>query len=317
MNPALNRRKLLKGSLTAGAALALSGCMMRADTRGFFERKGLPIGIQLYALGDEAKTDLAGTLKKVAAIGFREIEISGLLGRDPGAVRQIADDTGLKISSVHLGATGDFSVRTDPQRLADAFAILGARYAVLSMFPIPKGFKVLKGEDVAAAFTRTAQEGGEKIWTDLAQLLNERGALLKAHGISLGYHNHNVEFMQVGQRTAWEIIAQETDPDLVHFEADVGWIASAGIDPVAFFKRYSGRIRQLHVKDVKAGLVPNTILRTDPTEVGSGTVDWARVIPAAYDAGARHFYFEQEPPFAIPRIEAAAKSYSFLAQLRA
>ena len=317
MNPALNRRKLLKGSLTAGAALALSGCMMRADTRGFFERKGLPIGIQLYALGDEAKTDLAGTLKKVAAIGFREIEISGLLGRDPGAVRQIADDTGLKISSVHLGATGDFSVRTDPQRLADAFAILGARYAVLSMFPIPKGFKVLKGEDVAAAFTRTAQEGGEKIWTDLAQLLNERGALLKAHGIALGYHNHNVEFMQVGQRTAWEIIAQETDPDLVHFEADVGWIASAGIDPVAFFKRYSGRIRQLHVKDVKAGLVPNTILRTDPTEVGSGTVDWARVIPAAYDAGARHFYFEQEPPFAIPRIEAAAKSYSFLAQLRA
>lgn len=317
MNPALDRRKLLKGSLTAGAALALPGCMMRADTRGFFERKGLPIGIQLYALGDEAKTDLAGTLKKVAAIGFREIEISGLLGRDPGAVRRIADDTGLTISSVHLGATGDFSVHTDPQRLADAFAILGARYAVLSMFPIPKGFKVLKGEDVAAAFTRTAQEGGEKMWTDLAQLLNERGALLKAHGISLGYHNHNVEFMQVGQRTAWEIIAQETDPDLVHFEADVGWIASAGIDPIAFFKRYSGRIRQLHVKDVKAGLAPNTILRTDPTEVGSGTVDWARVIPAAYDAGARHFYFEQEPPFAIPRIEAAAKSYSFLAQLRA
>ncbi len=58
-------------------------------------------------------------------------------------------------------------------------------------------------------------------------------------------------------------------------------------------------------------------MRTDPTEVGSGTVDWARVLPAAYAAGARHFYYEQEPPFAIPRIEAAAKSFAFLAQLRA
>lgn len=317
MNPSLNRRAMLAGAFTAGAALALPACVTRPDTRAFFDRKSLPIGIQLYALGDEPQKDLEGTLKKVAAIGFRDIEMPGLLGREPADVRRAADAAGVAISSVHIGTTGDLSVRTDPQRLADVLGVLGARQAVVPMFPMPSGFKLLPGENLATAFARAVKEGGEKMWTDLAALLNERGASLKAHGIALGYHNHSVEFMQVGERTAWEILADETDPALVHFEADVGWIVSAGVDPLAFFKRYSGRVRQLHVKDVKAGLVPNTAMRTDPTEVGSGTVDWARVLPAAYAAGARHFYYEQEPPFAIPRIEAAAKSYAFLAQLRA
>ena len=317
MTPSLDRRTWLAGAFTAGAALALPACAMRADTRGFFDRKSLPIGIQLYSLGDEPQKDLEGTLKKVAAIGFRDIELPGLLGREPADVRRAADDAGVAISSVHIGTTGDLSVRTDPQRLADILGVLGARQAVVPMFPMPKGFKLQPGENLAAAFARAVKEAGETMWTDLAALLNERAARLKPHGIALGYHNHSVEFMQVGTRTAWEILAAETDPALVHFEADVGWIASAGVDPIDFFKRYHGRVRQLHVKDVKAGLVPNTAMRTDPTEVGSGTVDWARVLPAAWAAGARHFYYEQEPPFAIPRLEAAAKSYAYLAQLRA
>ena len=317
MTPSLDRRTLLASALTAGAVLTLPACVTRPDTRGFFDRKSLPIGIQLYALGDEPQKDLEGTLKKVAAIGFRDIEMPGLLGRNPADVRRAADAAGVTISSVHIGATGDLSVRTDPQRLADVLATVGARQAVLPMFPIPAGAKLQPGENLAAAFARAVREAGEKMWTDLAALLNDRGAALNAQGIALGYHNHSVEFMQVGERTAWEILAEETDPALVHFEADIGWIVSAGVDPLAFLKRYSGRVRQLHVKDVKAGLVPNTAMRTDPTEVGSGIVDWARVLPAAYAAGARHFYYEQEPPFAIPRIEAAAKSFAFLAQLRA
>ncbi len=259
--------------------------------------------IQLYSLGDEPQKDLEGR-SKVAAIGFRDIELPGLLGREPADVRRAADDAGVAISSVHIGTTGDLSVRTDPQRLAEhprrARRAPGRRADVSNA----EGFQAPAGRESRGRLrARGRRKPARTMWTDLAALLNERAALLKPHGIALGYHNHSVEFMQVGTRTAWEILAAETDPALVHFEADVGWIASAGVDPIDFFKRYHGRVRQLHVKDVKAGLVPNTAMRTDPTEVGSGTVDWARVLPAAWAAGARHFYYEQEPPFAIPRLE--------------
>lgn len=318
MTLVLDRRFLLTGMMSAAGALALPGCATRmAGSPLFFERHALPIGIQLYALGDDPQKDLDGTLARVAAIGFRDIEMPGLLGRDAAAVRAAADKAGLLISSVHVPVSGTMSLASDPQQLVDMAGTLGAKYLVVPMFPFPAGWKPEPGENIAAAISRGIRGAGADMWTRLAASLNEKAGILKSHGISLGYHNHSPEFMPVGKRTGWEILAEETDPALVHFEVDVGWIVSAGLDPVEFFRKYSGRVRQLHVKDVKKGFVPSTDLRTDPTEVGSGMIDWAKVLPAAYAAGARHFYYEQEPPFTMPRIEAAAKSYAYLAQLRA
>jgi sugar phosphate isomerase/epimerase len=68
----------------------------------------------------------------------------------------------------------------------------------------------------------------------------------------------------------------------------------------------------MHVKDLKAGTAPNTRLKMDPTEVGGGTMDWRRILPAAFTAGIRNFYVEQEPPFARPRLEAARISAQYL-----
>lgn len=317
MNLALDRRSLLFGAAGPAAALALPACAMRAPSGAFFDRHALPVGIQLYALGDDPQKDLEGTLAKVAAIGFRDVELPGLLGRDAATVRRAADAAGLSVSSIHVGVKGELSMESDSQKLLDIAATLGARQIVVPMFPLPAGLKLQPGEDLAALLVRGVREAGLDMWKELAALLNEKGAPLKKGGVALGYHNHSIEFMPIDTRTGWDIIAGETDPSLVHFEADIGWIVSAGLDPVAFLKRYSGRVRQLHVKDVKRGFTPNTQMRTDPTEVGSGSIDWVRVLPAAYAAGARHFYYEQEPPFAIPRIEAAEKSYAFLAQLRA
>jgi sugar phosphate isomerase/epimerase len=317
MDISLDRRSMLAGAFGAAASLALPGCAARRSPRTFFDRIGRPIGLQLYALGDEPQKDLEGTLRRVAAIGYRDIEMPGLLGREPGAVRSAADAAGVAISSVHTGIVGNFSIRSDPQRIVDVLGALGAKHVVVPMFPFPPGFKLQPGENFAVAITRMVRENGETMWKQLAQLLNERAAALKPHGIAVGYHNHSVEFMPIGSRTGWEILADETDPALVHFEADIGWLVSAGVDPLAFFKRYKGRVRQLHVKDVKRGFKPSTAMETAPTEVGAGSVDWARVLPAAHAAGARHFYVEQEPPFTMTRMEAAAQSYAFLAQLRA
>jgi sugar phosphate isomerase/epimerase len=141
-------------------------------------------------------------------------------------------------------------------------------------------------------------------------------AALKAAGITVGYHNHNVEFGPVGKTTGWHILLAECDPALVKFEIDLGWIAAAGRDPAKFLDGLKGRVRWLHVKDLKASTKPNVALQMDPTEIGSGIQDWPRILKAAKRAGAEHYYVEQEPPFTMARIEAVRKSYGFLAGVR-
>ena len=318
MNIITDRRSVLTGAF-CGASLLAFPASAYARSKGFFQRIGRPIGIQLYTLGDEPQKDLEGSLNRVAAIGYRDIEMPGLLGRDPADVRRAADAAGVSISSVHIGLTGKLSIQSDPRQIADALGTVGAKQLVVPMFPLPTGLRLQPGELFAAAVARGVKAQGEGMWKSLAQLLNQRAALLRPHGIAVGYHNHSLEFTPIGARTGWDILVAETDPKLVHFEADIGWLVSAGLDPVAFFKKknHKGRIRQVHVKDVKRGFRPGPGLGTDPTEVGSGSVDWARVLPAAYAAGTRNFYIEQEPPFSMPRIDAAAKSYAFLANLHA
>jgi sugar phosphate isomerase/epimerase len=173
------------------------------------------------------------------------------------------------------------------------------------------------GEGMMAMIPRAFAEAGPDIWKRTAALLNERAAALKPMGITLGYHNHNLEFAPTGGTTGWDILMGESDPGLVFFEVDVGWVAAAGLDPVAFLRRHRGRVRWLHVKDLTADTVANFALAMKPTEVGSGKQDWARILPAAFRAGVRHFYVEQEPPFAMARMDAASKSYAYLAGLRA
>jgi sugar phosphate isomerase/epimerase len=114
-----------------------------------------------------------------------------------------------------------------------------------------------------------------------------------------------------------DILLAETDPELVAIEIDVGWVAAAGVDPAALMAAHPGRFKLMHVKDLKASTTPNVSLRMDPTEVGSGAIDWPRVMAAAHAAGVRDFYIEQEPPFAMEQLEAAAVGWRFLSALEA
>jgi sugar phosphate isomerase/epimerase len=322
MTHPLARRSLL-GAIAAAGALAVVGCTRAAvASRPFFERVGLPIGLQTYTLGDEAGRDLDATFAQVAGIGFREVELPNLYGQTPAAVRAAADRAGLAISSIHLparfgGAMPGLSLLSDKAQIAESLQALGAKRAVLPLAPLPEGFRPAAGEGIQAAIGRVFGQAGADLWQRTAALLNDRGAALKPLGIALGYHNHNVEFAPIGTSNGWDILVRETDPALVHFEVDTGWVAAAGLDPVTFLRQHRGRVAQLHMKDVAAGNTTNYVLAMNPAEVGSGTLDWAEILPAAHAAGVRHFYVEQEPPFTIPRIEAARKSHDFLARLRA
>lgn len=320
-----DRRALLIGLAGASLALGMGSDVARAaPRRGFFSRIGRPVGLQLYTLGDEPKADLDATFARLAAIGYRDIELPQLYGKSPAEVRAAADRAGVAISSIHLAVStqpvldpASLMLNSDPARIADGLGALGARAGVLPIAPFPANMKPRAGENFMTMIPRAFAEAGADHWKRTAAMLNERAALLKPLGVTLGYHNHNIEFAPIGDTTGWEVLMRETDPSLVFVEADVGWVAAAGLDPVAFLRRYAGRVRWLHVKDLKPETAANFALNMAPTEVGSGKQDWARILPAAHRAGVRHFYVEQEPPFAMSRMEAAAKSHAYLAQLRA
>lgn len=318
----LNRRSLLAGFGAAGIASLMTAPALAASRRPFFQRVGLPIGLQIYTLGNV--TDLDATFAEVAAIGYREIELPNLYGKQPADVAAAAKRAGLTIGSVHvpLANGSGLAFGAEPAKLADIIGTLGAKWAVAPLLQLPANMRPLPGEDFPKAIARSVAAEGESIWKKTAAALNEAGAKLNPLGIGVAYHNHNVEFAPIARTTGgntigWDILVRETDPRLVSFEVDLGWVTAAGRDPVAFLGQHRGRIKLLHVKDVAAGSPANFAITMKPTEVGSGTQPWARLLPAAYAAGVRHFYVEQEPPFAIPRMEAARRSYTYLAALKA
>jgi sugar phosphate isomerase/epimerase len=313
----IDRRTLL-GGLACVSVAAMTDTATGAR-RTFFQRLGLPIGLQVYTLGSDAGKDPDKTFADIAAIGYREVELPVLLGRSAGEIAAAAKRSGVAITGVHLPLatlTGPgLSLASPTADVAEALATLGARTVTVPIMLFPAGFRPAAGETFQAAIARAMAAEGADIWKRTAALLNRNASALKPLGIALNYHNHNLEFAPIGDTTGWEILVRETDPRLVGFEVDTGWIAAAGLDPTAFLDRHQGRVKQLHVKDVATGNTPNFALSMKPTEVGSGTLDWARILPAAHRAGCRHFYVEQEPPFTMPRIDAARRSHDYLAQL--
>lgn len=318
----IDRRNLISKFALATCAMAVPGLSAARAGSSFFEEKKLPIGLQLYTLGPEAGKDLDATLAQVAAIGFREIELPGLFGRKPAEIAASARRAGLTIGSVHLpllagsGMPG-LSLGSEPGKIAEDLGALGTKWAVAPLLMLPAGFRPQPGESMEAAISRSVIEAGADVWKKTAAALNEKAAALKDAGIRVAYHNHNLEFAPIEQTTGWDILWRETQSDLVSFEVDIGWVSTAGIDPVTFLNKVAGRARLLHVKDVAPDNPHSYRISMKPAEVGYGKLDFRTILPAAYAAGVRHFIVEQEPPFTIPRIEAARKSFDYLAGLKA
>ena len=306
ISPALHRRAFLAAGLAA-----LSTADASAAAQPFFKRHGLPIGIQLYTLGPDAAKDLDGTLKAVAGIGYKSVELAGLLGRTGAQMKAALDAAGLVCASAHVQGRGQLD--GDLGKLAADLTAIGVKTAVMPVPVISDRLMQAAGGDWRKALGQMTADD----WKMNADFLNEKAAVLAKAEIKVGYHNHNFEFAPLGSTNGLEILLKNTDPKLVTFELDVGWTAAAGVDPVAFFSRHKGRFGLMHVKDIKAGTEANFALKMDPTEVGSGKLPWRTLLPAAYAAGVRGFYVEQEPPFARPRIEAAKISHDYLAGVAA
>jgi len=276
---------------------------------------GLPVGIQLYTVSKPLNDDPAGTLKQLYAIGYREVESAGMAKTTPKDLRKMIDDAGLKCPSAHLQLT--------KEDLGPAFEeahAFGAQYAVSS---------VLREFDPAfMKAARAAMQSGKEIkppampplgvdgFKKTAAKMNEVGKKAKAAGLQYAYHNHNFEFEKMPDGSpGYDILLKETDPELVKFEVDCGWMKVAGYDPVAYMKNYPGRIRMLHIKDFRPQ-DPTTDLmgpgRPKGADLGTGFVDYAPIFTAGKAAGIEHIFDEQEQPFPVSQIESAKANFGFL-----
>ena len=315
----ITRRAFLSAAAAASCVAATAGFAAPAQRR-FFASHGLPIGLQLYTLGEAPYRDLDGTLQTVAKIGYRAVESVGLMKRTALEFRAALDRAGLICPSAHVplqaDAGGGPALAGDVGRLAADMHRIGAYCVVVPIFAVPERIGgPREGEDGLAYLSRAGREMTADDWRHLAAQLNEKGAALKREGLKLAYHNHNVEFAKHGSKTAYDLLLENTDPDLVWFEMDVGWVAAAGVSPIPLLRAHGHRFQLMHVKDIRASTVPNNAFRMDPADVGSGTLDWKAILPAGYQVGVRHYYVEQEPPFTGPRMDAARADYDYLARL--
>jgi len=309
----ISRREfLIIGTLIGARAIGAT------NTRPFFRRTGLPIGLQLYTVGDDLKRDFEGTLAAVSKIGYKTVELAGLADHAVDDWRQSLDRVQLKCPSIHVPAHSKTGVNLDELgALAEAAHALGIGTIVSPMFNLPERFSLtpLPGETGVKMAARLGASMTLDDWKWNADYFNQKAAALKPYGLRFAYHNHNVEFAPVGGSTGLAQLIQHTDPALVTFEMDAGWVVAAGADPAALLAAHPGRFSAMHVKDVKASTRPNFSFQQDPCEVGQGIIDWKTLLAKAYQANVRQFYVEQEPPFSKSRLESVGISFNYLSAL--
>ena len=281
----------------AAAALASTWIARRAPANPL----GRPVCIQLYTVNGPMETDAAGTLKKLRKIGYGVVESAGFGKLSAKQFRQLLDDAGLICPSAHLSF--------DPASLGAAFDdahAVGATYAASGSLDA-----LVKAAKPGTELDKRAMSLDEAKRT--AELASRIGAAAKRAGLQYVYHNHAREFAdQGGGAIGYDVLLRETDPDLVKFEIDCGWMIFAGHDPIAYFKKYPNRFPLIHVKD----FLPASDKSAGEmlgAELGHGVIDYKPIIAAAAKAGLKHYFAEQEGPFArMDQLQAAQVDYDYL-----
>jgi len=262
------------------------------------------VGIQLWTVNGPMQADAAGTLKKLRKIGYGAVESAGFGKLTAKQFRQLLDDAGLACPSAHLSFDPDNlgPASEDAHTVGAAYAASGSLDALVLAKPARDAAKHAMSLDEAK---RTAE------------LTNRICAAAKPAGLQDVYHNHAREFAdQGGGAFGYDVLLRETDPELVKFEVDCGWMIFAGHDPIAYFKKYPNRFPLIHVKDFLPGSDRNAGSMLG-AELGHGVIDYKPIFAAAAKAGLKHYFAEQEGPFArMGQLQAAQVDYEYLHSMK-
>ena len=285
----INRRNFLKST----GVLGLSTFILSDAHAAFFNAANHPLGVQLFTLFDTIDQDVEGSLKKLAAIGYTEIESAfskqpGYYGMTPKQFAALCKKLGLSWKSHHvLGAPFKLprgakmpvgkdgkpikipaikNLKANMQELVDQAAEGGIQYLVCANTP-----------------TATTAEIKDSI-----MVLTKTGEACKKAGLQLCYHNHDMEFKVVDGKLPYNMLLDEISPQLLKLELDLAWATKAKVDIPAMFAKHAGRFPLLHIKDISKDDVLGP--------VGSGIVDFKTVFAHAATGGVKHYFVEHDMP---------------------
>jgi sugar phosphate isomerase/epimerase len=274
MKASQNRRDFLK--VTGASALGIMavgplGCTPKS--------KG--VGVQLYSIRDAMDEDVPGSLKKVADLGYKFVELAGysdgkFYNYAPAEFNKMVTDLGMEVLSSHTQVEAAGITMDNAKIMADAHAELNVKYCV-------QPWVEEKDRNI---------EYYKKMVADL----NQVGQVMKEVGIQFGYHNHNFEFANLdGIVPYYDIFMPEMDADLITMEIDLYWVTKAGQDPVEMFNKYPGRFQLWHLKDMFTNTAPYfDIQKDDIAPVGEGLIDFQRIMAAQKKAGMKYFFVEDD-----------------------
>jgi sugar phosphate isomerase/epimerase len=307
----MNRRTFISSSLAAtlsavakpawaAAPLNLAQANPENPTRKIDD-----IGLQLYTVRAAMKTDFDGTIAKVAATGYKEVEFAGYYNRSPKEIRDLLDKNGLVAPSCHV----DYgSVENKWPETIEAAKVVGHSYIICPWIDEKQ----------------RAETGG---WKRAADLFNKAGEASQKEGIQFGYHNHSFEFQPaetLGGTLPYDFLLAETDPKLVVMEMDLCWISVAGKNPIDYFDKYPGRFPIVHVKDwvkdsthssgYKGAMGQSVSYNGRMANVGQGSIDWRNLFAHAGEAGIKHYFVENDDPKSA--FDDIKISYNYLRDLR-
>jgi sugar phosphate isomerase/epimerase len=242
------------------------------------------VGLQLFTASESLQRDFEGTLESIHQIGYREIETAGTLKRSAAQWRTSLGKAGLHCASVHL--VGDDPI---PARM-DFAKELGAAYVVTALY-------MLNPTPDDASYRRMLASLTLDDYKRMADTCNRLGKQAKERGLTLAYHNENIEFKPSAGQLGYDALLAETDPDLVKLELDCGWMVAGGHDPTQYLLAHPDRYRMLHVKDFMPIARPTYGITEGDTprsaELGRGFIDYRHIIGAGRRAGIEHYFVEE------------------------
>jgi len=243
------------------------------------------LSAQLYTVRNflQAPADIAASLKKIHAIGYRFVEISSLEHIPATETKAMLDEAGLQVSAVHFDLA---PLLANLDECLTQCRIFDTKNIILSMMP--------------EAYAQEGREGFQRFIDETIPLCEK----VRTAGFNISYHNHNYEFTRFDGRPALEWIFDSIP--CLGAEIDTHWIQMGGSDPVAWIRKVAGRMNSVHLKDF-------TVEMWTPifAEVGQGSLNWSEIIPACYEAGVEFFVVEQDECRRDP-FESLKLSYEFL-----
>ena len=298
----ITRRSFLQSTLAAGA-WAASPASARALAPA---ARPWPIGLQLYTVRNPLPKDFAGTLQKIAAIGYTEVEAAGFFGHSAASVKQMMDKAGLKCVSAHY-TLADL-IKTTPETI-DYAKTLGLSYLVSSTPWSPHPEHLLKYPGGAWAGLQHAMTLDDWKWS--GEQMQRIGEQCRKAGIQLAYHTHTMSFQKHGNTTGFHELLANTTTENVALELDCGWAVAAGQNPVELLHKYPKRIQMLHVKDMKKMPPGTPPWKYIPTELGRGTIHYQPILDAAMHTSVKHVFVEQDD-IDVPLWDAVKIDYDYM-----